>query len=99
MTSGPTKIGDISSKSTFMDSSHTIPGATAACTTYSALGLAWVTENALPWLHVISLIIGIAAGITTALYYFVEWRTACKHRAAYYSYIASKRKAKKAKRK
>lgn len=78
---------------------HTAPGAGAACTTYSALAVAWVTSGVEPALHVVSLLVGIAAGIATAGYYFVQWHGVRKHRAAYYSYIAAKRKAKKAKRK
>lgn len=53
---------------------ETVPGVVGNCTSASAFTLAWVTMNVLPWLHLLSVAVGILASGGTAVYYFVQWR-------------------------
>lgn len=61
----------------------TVPGVAGNCTTGVAFGMAWMTANSLPFLHILSVVVGILASIATAAYYFVEWRAARHHRAKF----------------
>lgn len=62
---------------------ETVPGVAGNCTTGVAFGLAWVTANSMPFLHILSVLVGIVASVATAAYYFVEWRAARQHRKKY----------------
>lgn len=55
---------------------ETMPGVAGNCTTVGAFSVAWFTEEVLPTLHALSLLVGIIAGCATAAYYYVMWRKA-----------------------
>lgn len=55
---------------------ETMPGIIGNCASGAALVAAWLTNDGLPILHVISVVIGIIVGIGTAGYYFAMWRRA-----------------------
>lgn len=52
----------------------TVPGVVGNCTSAGAFTVAWMTANVLPWLHLLSVAVGILASAGTAGYYFVAWR-------------------------
>lgn len=58
----------------------TIPGVVGNCSVATSFGIAWLTDNAMPTLHVLSVVAGIVASVATALYYLLEWRAARKRR-------------------
>lgn len=60
----------------------TIPGVVGNCSVVTSFSIAWLTDNAVPVLHVISVIVGIIASIATAMYYLLEWRAVRKRRAS-----------------
>lgn len=73
---------------------ETAPGVVGNCASAGAFALAWFTANALPILHVISILVGIGASIGTAGYYFVAWRKEW-HKPRRRSSVRRKRKAKR----
>lgn len=58
----------------------TIPGVVGNCSAGAAFGVAWLTDNAMPALHLLSVVVGIVASVATAMYYLIEWRAARKRR-------------------
>jgi len=52
----------------------TIPGVVGNCASVTAFSVAWLTDNALPVVHVFSILAGTAASIATAAYYVVSWQ-------------------------
>lgn len=58
----------------------TIPGVVGNCSAGAAFGIAWITDNAMPALHILSVIVGIVASVATAMYYLLEWRRVRKER-------------------
>lgn len=52
----------------------TAPGVVGNCIGTGAFTVAWMTTNVLPWLHILSVLVGILASAGTAGYYFVAWR-------------------------
>lgn len=52
----------------------TVPGVVGNCIGGGAFTIAWMTTNVLPWLHLLSVAVGILASAGTAGYYFVAWR-------------------------
>lgn len=58
----------------------TIPGVVGNCSVATSFGVAWLTDNAMPALHVISVVVGILASLATAMYYLLEYRRAQKER-------------------
>lgn len=57
---------------------ETMPGIIGNCASGAAFVAAWLTNDGLPLLHVISVVIGIIVGIGTAGYYFAMWRRATR---------------------
>lgn len=74
---------------------ETVPGVAGNCTTGVAFGLAWMTANTLPLLHILSVLVGILASVATAGYYFYEWRADRQHRAKYGRLPPRRRKKKR----
>lgn len=52
---------------------ETMPGLAGNCVSGSAWTIAWATEAVMPWLHIISVVVGILASAGTAGFYFMAW--------------------------
>lgn len=52
---------------------ETVPGVVGNGTMAGAGFVAWVTTEATPVLHALSLLVTILAGVATALYYTAKW--------------------------
>lgn len=71
----------------------TVPGVAGNCTTAAAFTIAWITTNALPWLHVLSVMVGIGASVATGIYYMRAARTKRARRERVQRYRRRKKRA------